>query len=167
MKQSFLFIFCIACALSFVTSTSTAQDTLPGFTVRSLSKGKVQISWINPYQSCIQLAVQRSYDSLKFFQTIFSAQSPGLPQNGLVDNNAIPGSKYFYRIFYVVEGGNYFFTKSKSARAGLNGAPEETPGAVTKKRINIDVITPTPYFPEDKKFVKIYNRNKDSLLFVL
>ena len=55
-----------------VWNSAQAQTALPGFTVKELTKGKTQISWINPYPSCIQLAVQRSYDSITNFRTIFS-----------------------------------------------------------------------------------------------
>ena len=55
---------------------SYSQNALPKFSVRILNKEKNQISWKNPYSSCVQLSVQRSYDSLRFFTTIFSSQSP-------------------------------------------------------------------------------------------
>jgi hypothetical protein len=87
---------------------------LPDFSVRDIGKGKAQISWHNPYNNnCIQLMVQRSYDSLKFFKTIFTAQSPQLPLNGYIDNGLMPNMKTYYRIFYVLSDNNFFFTKSK------------------------------------------------------
>lgn len=89
-----------------------AQRALPGFTVKELGKGKISISWINPYPSCNQLAVQRSTDSINF-RTIFSAQSPELPGNGYVDTKVPVAPKVYYRIFYVLKGGNYFFTAAK------------------------------------------------------
>jgi hypothetical protein len=58
--------------------------------------------------------VQRSYDSLKNFSTIYAAPSPALPQNGYSDNK-LPSTNVFYRLFYVFEGGAYFFSKSKRA----------------------------------------------------
>jgi hypothetical protein len=85
-----------------------AQDTLPHFTL--VERGnKVVISWVNPYERLVQLNVQRSFDSLKYFSTIYSATSPGLPQNGFTDTK-MPTNRVFYRIFYVLEGGNYFFS---------------------------------------------------------
>lgn len=105
-------VFYFICLI--VPFTLAAQKALPDFSVRSMNKGKVQISWVNPYNNnCIQLMVQRSYDSLKFFKTIFTAQSPQLPQNGYIDNGVMAGVKTFYRIFYVLSDNNYFFTKSK------------------------------------------------------
>lgn len=96
-----------------ILSTSYAQDTLPHFTVTERGT-KVIISWVNPYKTCIQLNVQRSFDSLKNFRTIFSAPSPELPQNGYTENK-MPTNRTFYRIFYVLEGGTYFFTQSLKA----------------------------------------------------
>lgn len=90
-----------------------SQRALPGFTLTELGNGRVSISWINPYPSCNQLAVQRSTDGVNF-RTIFSAQSPELPANGYVDNKMPVGVKVYYRIFYVLKGGSWFFTENKS-----------------------------------------------------
>ena len=105
--------FIAAFFLTLVFLNSYSQESLPNFNVRILSNERISISWKNPFTSCNQIAVQRSYDSLKFFKTIFSPQSPELPQNGFVDNTPAPGMKVYYRIFYVLSGGSYFFTKSK------------------------------------------------------
>jgi hypothetical protein len=86
---------------SAIACFSYAQGILPDITVRELTKGKVQISWNNPYETCIQLAIQRSTDSVNNFRTIFSSQSPELPSNGYVDNKPLRGIKSYYRIFYV------------------------------------------------------------------
>ena len=94
-----------------IAGKAIGQDTLPDFTV--LERGeKVTISWANPYSDIIQLNVQRSFDSLKFYTTIYSATSPQLPQNGFTENK-MPTNKIYYRIFYVFEGGAYFFTPAK------------------------------------------------------
>ncbi|MCY7423240.1 MAG: hypothetical protein LH478_16025 [Chitinophagaceae bacterium] len=108
MKRVFGLLFVIA-----LSTPVFSQDTLPKFTVAEKGK-KVIVSWINPYESCIQLNVQRSYDSLKYFRTVYSANSPGLPQNGFSETKPAY-SKTFYRIFYVLEGGAYFFTPAKLA----------------------------------------------------
>ena len=105
--------FIAAFLLILLSFCSYAQQTLPNFNVRILPNERISISWKNPYSGCNQLSVQRSYDSLRFFKTIFSPQSPELPQNGFVDNSPAPGMKVYYRIFYVLSGGSYFFTKSK------------------------------------------------------
>jgi hypothetical protein len=100
--------------LTLLLNQSFAQDTLPNFSL--VERGnKVIVSWVNPYESVIQLNVQRSFDSSLNFRTIFSATSPQLPQNGYTDTK-MPTNRTFYRIFYVLKGGSYFFTRS--IRAG-------------------------------------------------
>lgn len=178
MKRNSLIIICILVFLFGISLQTIAQDTLPQFTLRFLGKGKAQISWTNPFESCVQLSVQRSYDSLKFFRTIYSAQSPNLPQNGFVDNNTVSGMKVFYRIFYVIEGGNYFFTKSKSQSVSSVQPEDEAIGLTNKRRINTDIVSIigreikpgnplNAVKPIEKKFISIFNRNKDSLLEIL
>ncbi|MGN6618347.1 MAG: hypothetical protein ACTHJ5_14330 [Ilyomonas sp.] len=104
--------------LSFLYVQLHAQDTLPNFTVKNVGKNKVSIGWINPFGAeCIQLNVQRSYDSTKGFRTIFSTTSPELPQNGFVDQNAF-GNSVYYRIFFILNNNAYFFSKAKKASSG-------------------------------------------------
>ncbi len=91
---------------------AVAQDTLPDFSAAEKSPRKILVSWANPFETCIQLNVQRSFDSAKNFKTIFSASSPELPQNGFLDATA-PNNKMYYRIFYVLKGGAYFFSPAK------------------------------------------------------
>lgn len=88
-----------------------AQDTLPKFTIQDKGQGRIVVSWQNPYNNLVQLAVQRSYDSVKKFSSVYSATSPELPLNGFSDK-IYPGAKVYYRIFYVMEGGSYYFTRS-------------------------------------------------------
>ena len=98
--------------LLFTFYFSSAQDTLPKFTVIDKGNNRIQIKWINPYHTCNQMLIQRSFDSSKNFKTIFTVSSPNLPVNGYVDN-AAPINNMYYRIFYVLEGGNYFFSVSQ------------------------------------------------------
>ncbi|MEJ7684461.1 MAG: hypothetical protein WKG06_42765 [Segetibacter sp.] len=108
MRKTISLILMIAIACK-----AFSQDTLPKFTI--VERGnKVIISWTNPYENLVQLNVQRSYDSLKFYSTIFSAPSPGLPQNGYTDTKK-PANRVYYRIFYVRQGGSYTFSKAKRA----------------------------------------------------
>ncbi len=101
--------------ISFSTNAS-GQDSLPKFSF--LERGeRVVISWRNPFgDQLVQLNVQRSYDSLRNYTTIFSATSPELPENGYTEKRP-PSLRVYYRIFYVIQGGSYFFTKPR--RAGL------------------------------------------------
>lgn len=106
IKAVILFI-----AVLLVGKISQAQDTLPRFSVEDKGNGRIVVSWANPYPNLIQLAVQRSYDSIKRFSSVFSASSPELPVNGFSDK-VTPGAIVYYRIFYVMQGGSYYFTKS-------------------------------------------------------
>ncbi len=156
MKQN---SFVITLLFLLTTATVDAQDTLPNFTVRDVGKGKAQVSWVNKFDKMVQLTVQRSFDSTKYFRTIFSSQSPWLPQNGFIDNAVPVGYKVYYRIQYVLEGGAYFFTKSKSP-TGFQ--------AVKVTQVGPDEPESTkpllPPKPGEKKNIKIYRRTKDSLV---
>ena len=101
-----------------------SQDTLPRFTL--VERGdRVTISWVNPYERLVQLNVQRSYDSLRNFSTVYSATSPELPQNGYTELKPA-SNRIFYRIFYVLEGGSYFFAKAIRATGTTNTATSTT-----------------------------------------
>ena len=173
-----------------VTTKGNAQSPTIDFTLNDLGKDRIKISWKNTYETCVQLAVQCSFDSLKFFHTILNAQSPALPDNGFVYKNNHPDSKIYYRIFFVLNGGNYFFTRSKSISAEtvpaeepapiITAAPEEIriediPFLSRKRRVNSDIISsenptlkknsPTTLAKTpEKKFIHIYFHSKDSLI---
>ena len=156
----------------FICYNSFAQDTLPSFSAVILNNNKAQISWTNPYPNCTQISVQRSYDSLRFFQTIFSALSPELPQNGFADNNYISQIKIYYRIFYVLEDGKYFFTNSKTAKR-FDGnkkveVNENFVAADTSSIRQINLInSPNSAHIPLKRMFSIYRRSTDSLYNVL
>jgi hypothetical protein len=166
--RKFLFVVTIF----FCTSMQAiAQDTLPNFTVRELAKGKVQVSWINPFDNVVQMIVQRSYDSTKYFRSIFSSQSPWLPQNGFVDNNVAKGYKVFYRVQYVFEGGEYFFTKSKSPDNYVpvkvirvnNDEPEDAVDSSNNKETS-DNKDSKATEKKPTRYIKVYKVNKDTLV---
>ncbi len=115
-----MYKFCTALSacLLFI-SAAKAQNPLPDFSVEDLGRNHIRIAWFNGFgDACVQLNVQRSYDSVRNFVTVFSTESPQLPQNGYVDNIPYSGRVY-YHIFYVLEGGAYYFTKSKAAVSGF------------------------------------------------
>ncbi len=145
-----------------ITHQALSQRALPGFTVKEIGKGKVSISWINPYPSCNQLAVQRSTDGVNF-GTIFSAQSPELPSNGYIDQKLPSAPRIYYRIFYVLKGGNYFFTDIKSPGQEYNTISTDIPSDNVDARIDIskteikkDSLTTTP----TEKYIQIYKRGQ-------
>jgi hypothetical protein len=156
-----------------VSFTSFSQNLLPDFAARELTRGKIQISWNNPYRNCVQLAIQRSLDSSKNFRTIFSSQSPELASNGYVDNRPVPGVKNFYRIFYSLEGGTYFFTRAIAVEATAPAptlpvvlpppilkAPAPMPGTAEKKNLTSIFLQKNIVFRFDKA---TYARFKDSI----
>jgi hypothetical protein len=170
--------------VAFLINTAKAQDTLPNFSLNIFSASKAQISWANPFSNCIQLSVQKSYDSLNFFKTIFSAQSPELPVNGYVDENYLSQVKVYYRIFYVLEDGKFFFTKSKSQlnfskKIVATNLPNKDKIVITKDTITQTTLpnfpinpiklidTPKPDLLPAKRFFTIYKKSTDSLFHVL
>lgn len=168
----------IAVLLLFVCCKLIAQDTLPAFKAIILNDNKAQISWINPYSNCVQISVQRSYDSLRFFQTIFSSQSPELPQNGFADNNFMSQIKMYYRIFYVLDDGKFFFTASKTAVKLLEKAttkkqkPVKNIDTIVEKDTgNVEMIDlvklPSVTKIPEKRMYCIYKRNADTLYAIL
>lgn len=110
-------------------SSLSAQDTLPYFTVAERG-GRVTISWVNPYETVVQLNVQRSFDSLRF-STVYSATSPQLPQNGFTDIK-MPTNRIFYRIFYVLGGGKYFFSDVRRVGSAIDSSFGRDVGNVLK-----------------------------------
>lgn len=152
----------------FICRQIAAQDTLPNFSVQDLGNNKVRISWVNPFPNCTQLNVQRSFDSSRYFRTIFLAQSPELPQNGFIDTKAF-GMRMYYRIFYVVNGSTYAFTVAKKPALGFENK-SILPQQVSAKGITIKVNN-RPYltlsFEDYQKFRdSIINKTKDSLFTV-
>ncbi|MDD2791589.1 MAG: hypothetical protein PHD73_00310 [Sediminibacterium sp.] len=152
----------------FTATNGTAQTTavpqkLFQFSATELSPGLFHISWKNPYKKTIQLAVQRSADSIRNFRTILSAQNPALEINGFTDHTAPHDIPVFYRIFLTLEGGNYFFTPvlraqkaiaqpevSKPVLAELPNAVSETKGKTTVvKKAALSI--PKPAATEIKK----------------
>ena len=109
MKLIRPFILTLICIFSLIYSQG--QDTLPGFTVKNRF-GKIIISWTNPFDSLVQISIQRSPDSLKGFKTIQTIPDPKAITNGFLDAKA-PNTTQFYKIYVQRPGGRYLFTKSQ------------------------------------------------------
>lgn len=119
----------LAAFFLLVSVDAVAQDTLPRFTVTTRGNNKVIISWTNTYPVITQLSIQRSTDSSKNFRTILTVPDPTVPQNGFVDTKAMT-SFMFYRLFIVLENGNYIFSPAQrpfwdTAGAVRNPLPPE------------------------------------------
>jgi hypothetical protein len=89
-----------------------AQDTLPRFSARHIGNNHIIIGWTNPFPNMQQISIQRSHDSLQNFKTILTVADPKALQNGFADNKA-PNDHMYYRIFYAMEGGAFYFTRSR------------------------------------------------------
>lgn len=153
LKSIALFVFIVIFQFS---NNLFAQDTLPKFTTVFLGKDKVQVSWTNPFNNMVQLVVQRSFDSLSYYRTIFSSQSPWLPKNGFIDNKVPIGYKVFYRIQYVFEGGAYFFTKAFS------------PSNFVSSRIADPIIRDSSNDNKPiRRYIKVYKPSRDTLFTTL
>ena len=100
---------------------------------------KVKIEWINPYgDSVVQMNVQRSWDSVHNYKTIFVPLSPELPQNGYIDDAGGYNSMY-YRVFYVLANGSYFFTKAQKVKTGTDFTDEISEEKAEDKNFMITV----------------------------
>jgi hypothetical protein len=89
-----------------------AQDSLPAFSVVNKGNNRVIISWNNKYKQIKQISIQRSTDSLSNFKTLLTVPDPNNKQNGYMDAKA-PNDNMFYRLYILVDGANFIFSKSK------------------------------------------------------
>ncbi len=96
---------------------TAGQDSLPSFHVR-MNNNAVVVSWMNPRLDITELVIQRSLDSTKGFKSVMAMPDPTALSNGYVDKK-IDAARYFYRIFYVLHGGNYVFTNAQRPREGF------------------------------------------------
>ncbi len=87
-----------------------SQDTLPSFTVKNRF-GRVIISWVNPFDSLVQVSIQRSPDSLRGFKTIATLPDPTAVTNGYLDSKA-PNTRQFYKLYVQQPRGQFFITQS-------------------------------------------------------
>src|SRR5215204_3870878 len=94
------------------SALTNAQDSLPAFSVANKGNNRVIISWNNKYPQLKQISIQRSTDSLSNFKTLITVPDPNNKQNGYLDSKA-PNDKMFYRLYILVDGANFVFSKSK------------------------------------------------------
>ena len=135
---------------------SLAQDTLPKFTVTTRGVNKIFISWTNTFEAVSQISIQRSTDSTKNFKTILTVPDPRVLQNGFVDAKA-PTPFSFYRLFIVMEGGKYLFSKSSRPFWDTARAAQQAIGAVNgngNKRVLFSEAIPVKETEELKSSLK-------------
>ena len=103
------YFFALICIAVFFLPAQAQKQQLE-FKAEDFGNNRIRIAWKNPFGDyCVQLMVQRSYDSIRNFKTVFATESPQLPENGVIDN--LPyNARWFYRIFYVLADNSYYFT---------------------------------------------------------
>ena len=107
---------------SYIAIPSFSQETLPDFTIKKGAQNQKIISWRNNYgDMIIILNIQRSGDSVRDFRTIYSVQNPALAVNAYTDMKPVPGADY-YRIYYMMKNGSYYFTQAKKITSGFISA---------------------------------------------
>lgn len=167
-------IFSVVFSIVIFCSKAVSQNPLPDFSAEDFGNDKVRISWINPFnENCIQLSVQSSLDN-KVFKTIFSTESPQLPQNGFI--YAVPfKAKFYYRISYILNGNAFFFTPAKSpgiASVGqIQGEEQKMQGGDATRVITIrnkedSVIAIIPY-TDFRRFRDSVLANTQDTLFIV
>ncbi|MGZ5286549.1 MAG: hypothetical protein ACXWB9_05155 [Flavisolibacter sp.] len=109
MMRRFFSLLFLVCFLDLV---AMAQDTLPNFSVKNAGRNRYIIGWVNDYPIVKQIGIQRSHDSLVNFKTILSVADPNVRENGYADSKA-PNDHMFYRLFIVLDKGQYFYTASR------------------------------------------------------
>jgi hypothetical protein len=114
-----VFLFFLICLTLTLPLQTIAQGRLTDFKVIERN-GLAIVGWINQYRDLTQMIIQRSSDSAEGFRSIISMPDPNSATNGYVDRKA-NGQPYYYRLFYVFQGGRYAFTPAK--RAEKNNSP--------------------------------------------
>src|SRR3954471_13307028 len=166
-KSAFLFISLLFSFLFVAAQEQPMMPPLPEFSVQKVGTGKVRVGWVNPYGTdLIQINVQRSYDSVHAYRTMFSTPSPELPANGFIDNY-VEGSKVYYRIFYMLRNNAYFFSKTKKVAPGyidssLNTAINTSDSIIISLQDNNNVIAKLPYSLFLRFRDSVYTNTKDS-----
>lgn len=179
-------IYVLLFALLFIgTTQGFAQDTLPKFSLRNVGNNRVIIGWINQFPTIRQISIQRSFDSLTNFKTILSVADPKAVQNGFADTKA-PNDHMFYRLFYAMEGGSFYFTETKkpildTASKGLEGAGDRNFGTKPAADPVLASFMPSFYVftnktgylqlnlpnADQKKYLLKFYEEDDSFLFEL
>ncbi len=150
-------------ALVFLFSLSSwlhAQDTLPAFKVTAIGNDKAVIHWINNYPIVHQINIQRSSDSVKNFVTIHSVPDPMARQNGITDQK-IPAGKIYYRLFILLENGQYVITPSQTPSKDTAGlAADYGITDAQNQRIHTESLTNTEKNELSQKLQSGQNNNR-------
>src|SRR5687767_4562233 len=155
-------IYLILCII--ISATASAQDTLPKFSVTNAGGNRVIVGWVNTYGLVKQIGIQRSFDSTKNFKTILSVTDPNARQNGFADTKA-PNDHMFYRLFVVLDKGQFFFTQSKKPVIDTTRTIKDGP----VENIKVDEVPVTkPAVQKKPEFVPSFYvyTNKEGYVFI-
>lgn len=161
MKSVHAFLFFL-----LVSVAAAAQDTLPKFSVQNAGNNRFIIGWVNNYDLVKQISIQRSHDSLTNYTTILSVADPNARQNGFVDTKA-PNDHMYYRLFVVLDKGQFVFTTPRRPTAMTEPAPGAPP--VANNPPPVQPVTPTqPVVPRKPEFVPSFYvyTNRDGYVFI-
>lgn len=155
--------FYLLASLLIFSSALFGQDTLPRFSVKNAGNNRFIIGWINTYGLVKQISIQRSFDSLKNYTTILSVTDPNARENGFADTKA-PNDHMFYRLFVVLDKGQFFFTAAKKPFLDSSVLTENP---VIEKRNDTNLAKPfvIPQKPGFTPSFYVYT-NKDGYVFI-
>lgn len=102
----------LALLVIHLNASAQLRDSLPLFKVTNFGPQRTLINWVNGYPTVKQISIQRSNDSLRNFTTILTVPDPLNRENGYLDTKA-PKDNMFYRLFIVIDGANFIFSKSQ------------------------------------------------------
>jgi len=158
MRRIFVLLLIIPLSISIVHAQ---QKFRVG--VSKIGDGKVKIEWVNPYgDSIVQLNIQRSWDSVKNYLTIFAPLSPELPQNGFIDPTGYAGM--YYRAFYVLEDGTFFFTKSVKTTSGSDFTNDVSEDSTRNKNFRVTVHDDDTIIAQYNNYAD-YKKFRDSIIY--
>jgi len=149
-------------AIGFSANIS-AQDTLPNFSARNAGNNRMIIGWVNNFQDVRQISIQRSFDSAKNYKTILTVADPKAVQNGFADTKA-PNDHMWYRIFYVLDAGKFYFTAAKKPVIDTS----KTSATEVKAEEGVPTEKIVPVIKKPEGFVPSFYvyTNKDGYVFI-
>lgn len=163
MMRRFFFLLLLVFIFDLAAS---AQDTLPDFSVKNAGRNRYIIGWVNNYPVVKQIGIQRSHDSLANFKTILSVTDPTARENGFADTKA-PNDHMFYRLFIVLDKGQYFYTASKKPFIDTTTVTRQRNSLLDRVEDSITAVI-KPIVPKKPDFIPsfyIYT-NKDGYVYI-
>jgi hypothetical protein len=153
----FIFVLLQLSYTGFSQTVPAVQDTLPKFSLRNVGSNRIIVGWVNNYELVKQISIQRSFDSLGIYKTVLSVTDPNAKQNGFADTKA-PNDHMFYRLFVVLDKGQFYFTKAKKPVL-------DTTTYATTQPLEPEVKKPEPVNPGFVPSPYVYT-NKEGYVFI-